>query len=150
MIDAQATEFKGWAQRTGVQERPVVVLPGYHITISECANELFGIIAPKKEVFSHSYVVFSPDGAVLASGEYGRTGGILAVYEVSTGKELQQLGEQTYGFTCAAFSPDSSLLATGSIGGAVHLFGAAPAKQEFLERQTDRPTDRKLRPRHRP
>jgi WD40 repeat protein len=107
-------------------------------------------LAPKKEVFSHSYVVFSPDGAALASGEYGRTGSILAIYEVSTGKELQQLGEKTYGFTCAAFAPDSSLLATGSIGGAVHLFGAAPAKQEFLERQTDRQSDKKLRRRRLP
>jgi WD40 repeat protein len=107
-------------------------------------------LAPKKEVFSHSYVVFSADGAMLASGEYGRTGGILALYEVATGKELQQLGEQTHGFTCAAFAPDSSLLATGSIGGAVHLFGAAPAKQDFLHRQSDPPSDRKLRPRRLP
>jgi WD40 repeat protein len=85
---------------------------------------------PLRESFGHSYALFSPDNTVLVSGEYGRTGAVLAVYDVSTGKELNQLGAETSGFKCAAFNSDGSVLATGSVGGAVHLFGGAPRAVE--------------------
>src|SRR5262245_8557637 len=101
------------------------------------------------EVFSNSYVAFSPDGSVLVSGENGRTGAVLAVYDSLSGGELHQMGDQLNGFKCVAFSPDGSLLATGSVDGAGHLFGAQPLS-EFLDKkplpQQNQFLDRKVLP----
>jgi RNA polymerase sigma factor (sigma-70 family) len=58
-----------------------------------------------------SSLCFSPDGKTLVSGGY-RGDGTLRAWEVSTGKQVRQIGKWDE-ITSVAFSPDGKLLAVG-------------------------------------
>ncbi len=97
-----------------------------------------GVDSPRQFVLGHmgdvSYVVFSPDGRMLAAGSAERqfpAAGIVQVWDMATGRELATLrhpGEtQTAGgglsssnnyIWSLAFSPDGKTLATGTTLGA--------------------------------
>lgn len=53
----------------------------------------------------------SPDGSVLASGDYGQT---ISLWDVATGKELRRLEGHVGAVVALAFSPDGRTLASGA------------------------------------
>jgi RNA polymerase sigma factor (sigma-70 family) len=87
-------------------------------------------------------VAFSPDGKVLAAG-YGSLGflgrppglrlpapgGLVRLWEVSTGKELRALKGLGNGVRSVAFSPDGKRLLSGSDDGTVRVWDAVTGKE---------------------
>jgi WD40 repeat protein len=56
-------------------------------------------------------VAFSPDGKLIASGNWR---GEITLWDIATGKCLKTLGKHRKIVNCVAFSPDGKLLASGS------------------------------------
>jgi hypothetical protein len=51
MSDEQVDGLKNWAKTIEASGLPQIVLPSGHVTISECAARLFGLIAPTRRLF---------------------------------------------------------------------------------------------------
>ena len=51
MSDEQVADTRDWAKANDANGLPEIVLPGGGVTISECAEKLFGLIAPTKKLF---------------------------------------------------------------------------------------------------
>ena len=74
-------------------------------------------------------VVFSPDGGTLASGGvdvWSVGGGVVRLWNVTTGTQRQVLRGHTTRVTSVAFSRDGSTLASGSWDGTVLLWDVTP------------------------
>jgi len=67
-------------------------------------------------------VAFSPDKSLLVSGGHDHT---LKLWDVKTGVELAQLGDQDNSWR-AVFSPDGKYLASASMDGSVKLWTLQP------------------------
>jgi serine/threonine-protein kinase len=72
-------------------------------------------------------VAFSPDGRLAVSGG---SRGIVELWEVATGKTLQQCVGHPQTVRCVAFSPDGKLIASGSDDGTLRLWTAADGRAE--------------------
>jgi hypothetical protein len=70
MTDDQFDNLDKWADSVGANRLPQVILPSGNITISQCAEKLFGVIAPRKKLFTRG-------GAVV--GLVTRDDGLLAL-----------------------------------------------------------------------
>jgi S1-C subfamily serine protease len=66
-------------------------------------------------------LAFSPDGALLAAGNWGNTANLLKLND-SELKELAVIKGHDYGPGCVAFHPDGKLLATGGDDGAIFIW----------------------------
>jgi WD40 repeat protein/uncharacterized caspase-like protein len=89
---------------------------------------------PTKTRQPHS-VVFSPDGKLMASGDYQRaavnneeTHG-LTLTAIDTGKELRKFTGYADDVYSVAFSPDAQLLATADLAGTFILWNVTTGKQ---------------------
>ena len=51
MSDAQLSEFETWAEENRVNGLPEITLPSAHVTITECAAQLFSLIGPTRKMF---------------------------------------------------------------------------------------------------
>lgn len=51
MSDCQIAEMTAWAKENGADGLPVLILPSGDVTITECAGNLFKLIAPTKRLF---------------------------------------------------------------------------------------------------
>lgn len=51
MSDAQIQDVEKWAEENGASGLPIIVLPSGPVTITECAEKLFALIAPTKRMF---------------------------------------------------------------------------------------------------
>src|SRR5262245_54776389 len=51
MSDGQVEDFGQWAEANGASGLPQIILPGGGVTISGCAEKLFGLIGPTKKLF---------------------------------------------------------------------------------------------------
>src|SRR5882762_11145815 len=51
MSDEQIEGFEDWAKENDADGLPQIILPGSEVTISACAEKLFGLIAPTKRLF---------------------------------------------------------------------------------------------------
>jgi WD40 repeat protein len=92
---------------------------------------VFGEFQDRRDPYSTSRWVsslaFSPNGKLLATGEHadGWPATTLRVWEVATGKKLQELKGHQKGVLSLAFSPDGKLLASGSADDTVRLWDLA-------------------------
>jgi WD40 repeat protein len=71
-------------------------------------------------------IVFSPDGAIIASASQDRS---IRIWDVGTGNQLRELGGHTGHVYGVAFSPDGVTLASGSRDGSVRIWNAGTGKQ---------------------
>lgn len=58
-MSEQMADMEKWAEKNEADGLPVIVLPSGGVTISECAEKLFGLIAPTKRLFMRGGVVVS-------------------------------------------------------------------------------------------
>jgi WD40 repeat protein len=82
-------------------------------------------------------LAFSPDGAVLAAGEWGVPLGETAVrevllWQVKTGKHLATLKGHQGGINVIVFSPDGKTIVTGSFDGTVRFWDYAGKQLKSL------------------
>ncbi|KAB8238710.1 WD40-repeat-containing domain protein [Aspergillus alliaceus] len=73
-----------------------------------------------------TFVTFSPDGLILASGSADTT---LILWDVKAGKELQTLTGHSNKITSIAFSPDILMLASGSADTTLTLWDVKAGKE---------------------
>ena len=59
MSDGQVADVAEWAKENGADGLPVLVLPSGTVTITECAANLFKLIAPTKRLFVRGGAVVS-------------------------------------------------------------------------------------------
>jgi WD40 repeat protein len=71
-------------------------------------------------------VVYSPDGKYAATGCNDR---VARIWEVATGKEVQQFSGHSDGVVSVAFSPDGKYLLTGSKDSTTRLWEVATGKE---------------------
>lgn len=74
------------------------------------------------------WVVFSPDGRLLAATDWN---GTVTIWDAATGERKKTISDSHAGALCAAFSPDGATLAIGRDDETLHLW-KLPA--EFIER----------------
>jgi hypothetical protein len=55
----QLTSFQEWADKNEAGNLPQVVLPSHYVTITECATQLFSLIAPTKQWFERGGVIMT-------------------------------------------------------------------------------------------
>ncbi|MHC5540720.1 WD40 repeat domain-containing protein, partial [Singulisphaera rosea] len=81
-------------------------------------------------------LAFSPDGRKLAVGLEmdGLTGGVIAVYDVETGRTLMTLRDHTSAVTSVSFSPDARRIATASLDKTVKIWDLAHGRVVFTLR----------------
>ena len=91
-------------------------------------------------------MAFSPDGTILASGDYDRT---VRVWEVETGMSLATLKGHSDWVRSVAFPPDGRTLASGSGDGTVLLWETGGASTHVAEASaTVAPAASSLEPNH--
>ncbi len=71
-------------------------------------------------------VSFSPDGAILASGNGDNS---IKLWDVNSGRELRTLEGHTWSVLSVAFNPDGKTLASGSGDNSVRLWDVATGQQ---------------------
>lgn len=87
------------------------------------------------EYLSVHSVVFSPDGKMLASGNWD---GAVHLWDVASGQVLRTLTAHTDFVSSVAFSPDGKILASGSLDGTVVLWDVATGQtRHSLSAHTD-------------
>ncbi|KAF5716702.1 G-protein beta WD-40 repeat-containing protein [Fusarium mundagurra] len=74
-----------------------------------------------------SFVVFSKDGTLIASGSSDRT---IKIWNVATGKEEQTLEGHTASVNSVVFSKDGTLIASGSDDNTIKIWNVATGKEE--------------------
>src|SRR5579883_2708056 len=72
-------------------------------------------------------VAFSPDGKLLAAGQYDHT---VKLWDVATGKEKGHLKGHTGPVFSVSFSPDAKTLTSGSGDGSIRLWDVATGKEK--------------------
>jgi RNA polymerase sigma factor (sigma-70 family) len=72
-------------------------------------------------------VAFSPDGKLLAAGQYDHT---VKLWDVATGKEKDRLNGHKGPVFSVSFSPDGKTLASGSGDGSVRLWNVATGEEK--------------------
>src|SRR5215204_1800767 len=90
---------------------------------------------------SHGFIIFSPDGRLVATGH---NGGDVVVWEVASGREVRRLSDNSGdpgaqdvdGWLWGAFSPDGRLLVT-SVGPNVRLWDLWTGKRLWLATNAD-------------
>ena len=90
---------------------------------------------------SYGFIVFSPDGRLVATGH---SGGDVVVWDVASGREVRRLSDNSGdpgaqdvdGWLWGAFSPDGRLLAT-SVGPNVRLWDLWTGKRLWLATNGD-------------
>ncbi len=86
-------------------------------------------------------VAFSPDGSTLAVGRtvdgYGRSAGIVRLWDVSTGENIHTLEGHTDDVNSVAFSPDGRTLASGSSDGTVLLWEIIPSSDPVKDKHPE-------------
>ncbi len=87
-------------------------------------------------LWSVNDVAFSPDSAWLASAGGDK---VIRVWDVNTGKVIEELKGHTREVTSVAFSPDGKLLASAANDGTVRLWRAAGGR--LLRTQHHKPPD---------
>lgn len=96
------------------------------------AGEGHQVYVGGKAVLRHDDVVqalaFSPDGAVLASADYGR---LIKVWHVKEGKAGHVLKDHSDSVYAVAFSPDGKLLASGGADRAVKVWDVATGNRLY-------------------
>jgi WD40 repeat protein len=88
-------------------------------TFSATIRLTVSILSGNVSVYS---VAFSPDGRLLASGDWDKT---IKLWDVATGSLVRTLKGHTGGVNSVAFSPDGRLLASGSGDGTIKLWDVA-------------------------
>lgn len=78
------------------------------------------------EESSVNSVVFSPDGATLASGNFNST---IKLWDVASGKHLKTLIGHSRMISSLAFSPNGTMLASGGNDGTIRLWDLATGKE---------------------
>jgi len=88
-----------------------------------------------EEPFHIFNLIFSPDGRMLASGDWN---GAVHLWDVASGQVLRTLNGHTESIESLAFSPDGRLLASGSFDGSVILWDVNSGQNiHSLEGHTD-------------
>jgi WD40 repeat protein len=87
------------------------------------ARRFFG---PIPGLFNHRQPAFSPDGQRLALAVEKTTA---AIYDASTGRELQRLAGHEALVSAVAWDPKGEAVATGSLAGIVRIWDAATGKE---------------------
>jgi WD40 repeat protein/uncharacterized caspase-like protein len=90
---------------------------------------------------SHGFIIFSPDGRLVATGH---NGGDVVVWDVASGREVRRLrdnsgdpgAQDVDGWLWGAFSPDGRLLAT-SVGPNLRLWDLWTGKRLWLATHAD-------------
>ena len=99
----------------------VVILVGYYGLFDQRATKVLS-----GHTRSAQSVSFSPDGRTLASGSFDNT---IRLWDVVSGKELQQLSGHTGSVQAVSFSPDGRTLASGSSDKTIRLWEVSSGKE---------------------
>ena len=99
----------------------VVILVGYYGLFDQRATKVLS-----GHTRSAQSVSFSPDGRTLASGSFDNT---IRLWDVVSGKELQQLSGHTGSVQAVSFSPDGRTLASGSLDKTIRLWNVVSGKE---------------------